>query len=176
MTNTKRIVFSAMLLALGIVLPFFTGQIPEIGKMLLPMHLPVMLCGLLCGWGFGAGIGFVLPLLRSLLFGMPMLYPNAVAMAFELAAYGLVIGLIYSCISKKNVLSVYLALIPAMLAGRLVWGTAEVILLGLGGQAFTLAAFWLGAFATALPGVILQLILIPSVMLLLQKILPTEFC
>ncbi len=175
MKNTQKLVLSAMLLAAGLVLPFLTGQIPEIGKMLLPMHLPVMLCGLICGWQYGAGIGFVMPLLRSLLFGMPVIYPNAVAMAFELCAYGFTVGLLYAQMKKKTVLTVYLSLIPAMLFGRIVWGIAEVILLGLSGQSFAFAAFWAGAFATALPGIILQLILIPAIMLTLQKLLPKVF-
>ncbi len=175
MKNTQKLVLSAMFLAVGMVLPFLTGQIPEVGKMLLPMHLPVMLCGLLCGGAYGAGVGFIMPLLRSLLFGMPVIYPNAVAMAFELCAYGFAIGFLYARMKKKTVLTVYLSLIPAMLAGRIVWGIAEVILLGLSGQSFAFTAFWAGAFATALPGILLQLLLIPSIMLTLQKLLPKLF-
>ena len=55
-TSKQRIydlILAALCMALGIVLPFFTGQIPQIGGMLLPMHLPVLLCGLLCGWQYG---------------------------------------------------------------------------------------------------------------------------
>lgn len=84
----KNITLSAMFLGLAIVLPFLTGQIQVVGKMLLPMHLPVLLCGLICGWQYGAVIGFITPIMRSLIFGMPPLYPTALAMAFELAAYG----------------------------------------------------------------------------------------
>ena len=78
----KNLVLAAMFLAIGLVLPFFTGQIPAVGKMLLPMHIPVLLCGLICGWQYGLGVGFVLPLLRSLLFSFPAMYPNAISMAF----------------------------------------------------------------------------------------------
>ena len=81
----KKVTLSAMFMAIGIVLPFLTGQIRQIGTMLLPMHLPVFLCGLICGWQYGAVVGFVLPLLRSMIFGMPQMYPMALAMAFELA-------------------------------------------------------------------------------------------
>ena len=91
--TTQKITLSAMFIAIGIVLPFFTGQIRQIGSMLLPMHLPVFLCGLICGWQYGAAAGFILPLLRSFLFGMPPMYPMAAAMSFELATYGLVAGL-----------------------------------------------------------------------------------
>ena len=159
-TSLKNLVLSAMFLAIGIVLPFFIGQIPAIGKMLLPMHIPVLLCGLICGWQWGLGVGFVLPLLRSLLFGFPVMYPNAIGMAFELAVYGLVIGYLYAH-SKW--------LIPAMIAGRLVWGAAMIVLMGLGGSAFTWQLFLGGALLNALPGIALQLILIPAVMVLLDR-------
>lgn len=169
MNHTKRIVLSAMFIAIGIVLPFFTGQIREIGNMLLPMHIPVFLCGLICSWQYGTVVGFVLPLLRSMLFSMPPLYPNAIAMAFELAAYGLITGLLYAQFKNKNLRAVILSILPAMLGGRLVWGIAQTALLGLGENGFTFAAFMAGGFANAVPGIILQLILLPSVMLLIEK-------
>ena len=91
-TSTRKLTLSALFLALGLVLPLITGQIPQIGKMLLPMHIPVLLCGMVCGWPYGLAVGAVMPLLRGLLFGMPVLYPTGIGMAFELAAYGAVIG------------------------------------------------------------------------------------
>ena len=81
--SLRSLALSAMFLALGLVLPFLTGQIPEIGNLLLPMHLPVLLCGLVCGWKYGLAVGFTTPLLRSMLFGMPTFYPSAVSMAFS---------------------------------------------------------------------------------------------
>lgn len=167
--STKRLAYAALFLALCLVLPLLTGQIPQIGSMLLPMHIPVLLCGLVCGWQYGAAVGFVAPLLRSLLFTMPKLYPVAIAMAFELLTYGLVIGLVYRRLAKKGTVGVYAALLTAMVAGRLVWGAAEVVLLGLGGNAFTAQAFLAGALLNAVPGIIVQLILIPAVMAALQK-------
>ena len=86
--SVVKLVVAALCLALCLVLPFITGQIREIGNMLCPMHLPVLLCGFLCGWPYGLAIGFIAPLLRSVLFGMPPLFPTALAMAFELAGYG----------------------------------------------------------------------------------------
>ena len=161
--------YAALFLALCLVLPMLTGQIPQIGSMLLPMHIPVLLCGLVCGWQYGAVVGFVAPLLRSVLFGMPPMYPVAIAMAFELLTYGLVIGLVYRRMAQKGVAGVYAALVTAMAAGRLVWGVAEVVLLGLGGKAFTIQAFLAGALLNAVPGIIVQLVLIPAVMAALQK-------
>ena len=157
-----------MFIAIGIILPFFTGQIQQIGNMLLPMHIPVFLCGLICGWQYGGIVGFVLPLLRSLMFGMPVIFPNAAGMAVELAVYGLAAGLIYSLVRRQNVLSVYIAMIPAMILGRIVWGIAQVIFLGISGGAFTWKLFFAGAIFNAVPGIILQLLLVPGVMSILH--------
>ncbi len=164
-----RLALSAMFIAIGIVLPFFTGQIQQIGNMLLPMHLPVLLCGFICGWQYGAVVGFVLPLMRSALFTMPVMYPSAVSMAFELATYGFLAGFLFSHAKWKCVKSLYRCLVIAMLGGRAVWGVVQAILLGVGGDAFTLTAFLTSAFVNAIPGIILQLILIPAIMLVLDK-------
>ena len=167
-TTTYRLVLSAMFIAVGIVLPFVTGQIQQIGNMLLPMHLPVFLCGMICGWQYGAVVGFATPLLRSMLFGMPVIFPNAVSMAFELAVYGLVAGLIYGISGRKNVLSVYTAMIPAMLIGRAVWGVVQTVILSFGDSPFTWKMFVAGAFVNAVPGIILQLVLVPAIMTVLR--------
>ena len=165
----KNMVLAAMFLGIGLVLPFLTGQIKYVGKMLLPMHIPVLLCGLICGWKYGLSVGFILPLLRSMMFGMPHMYPNAVAMAFELATYGFVSGFLYSHSRWLCVRALYRCLIIAMIAGRIVWGIAEVVLLGIGNGGFTVAAFITGAFAEAFPGIILQLIVIPVIMVSLNR-------
>lgn len=167
--SIRTLVLAAFMLALCLILPFFTGQIPQIGSMLLPMHLPVLLCGLLCGWQYGAAVGFVAPLLRYVLFGMPPIYPVGIAMAFELATYGLVIGLLYSRSRWKCIFALYRSLLIAMVVGRIVWGVAEVVLLGLGGQAFTWELFLSGALLTAIPGIILQLVFIPALMIALDR-------
>ncbi|MDO4973839.1 MAG: ECF transporter S component [Eubacteriales bacterium] len=168
MTKTHKMTVSAMLFALGLVLPFLTGQIPQIGQMLCPMHIPVFLCGLICGWPWGAAVGFLLPLVRSVLFGMPVIFPNGIAMAFELATYGLVAGLIYFRKGYFCLRSCYVALITAMIAGRVVWGLARCVLLGFGGT-FTWKMFVAGALLNAIPGIILHLILVPGVMLALGR-------
>lgn len=164
-----KLTLAAMFMAIGLVLPFFTGQIPKIGNMLLPMHIPVLLCGLICGWQYGLAVGFILPPLRYVLFGMPVMFPTGIAMAFELAAYGLVVGLMYSRSRWKCVIALYRSMIIAMLAGRVVWGIVEIILLGLGENGFTWKMFLAGAFLNAVPGIILQLVLIPTVMVALNK-------
>ena len=164
----RRLTLSAMFLAIGLILPFFTGQIQQIGQMLCPMHLPVLLCGLVCGWQYGTLVGLVLPPLRSVLFGMPVLFPTAAAMAVELAVYGASIGILYALFKKQNVFTVYFALIPAMLLGRAAWGGAQALFLNLKGTTFTWQAFMAGAFIKAVPGIILQLVLIPTIMMLLH--------
>ncbi|MBR5960180.1 MAG: ECF transporter S component [Clostridia bacterium] len=164
----RKLTYAALFLALAIVLPFLTGQIPEIGSMLCPMHIPVLLCGFLCGWPWGLAVGFIAPLLRSVLFGAPPMFPGAVAMAFELAVYGAVSGLLYRLLPKKK-WSIYASLIIAMLAGRAVWGIVRLILAGLSGKGFTWAAFLAGAFTNAVPGIILQIVLIPVLVMILDR-------
>lgn len=159
----------AMFLAIGIVLPFFTGQIPQIGQMLLPMHIPVFLCGLICGWQYGAAVGFILPLMRSMLFGMPPMFPDAAAMAFELASYGFICGFLYQNARWHCVKSLCRCMAAAMLGGRFIWGIAMLLFLGIGSSGFTAEAFIAGAIINAIPGIILQFVLIPSVMLALDK-------
>lgn len=163
-----RLTYSALYLAIALVLPFLTGQIPQIGSMLCPMHIPALLCGFVCGWPWGMAVGFVSPLLRSVLFGMPDMFPTAVAMAFELAVYGAVSGLLYRALPKKTA-SIYVSLIAAMVAGRLVWGAVRYLLAGLAHSAFSPALFLAGAVTTALPGILLHIVLIPVLVMAMQK-------
>ena len=164
----RKMTYAALFLAIALVLPFITGQIPEIGKSLCPMHIPALLCGFLCGWPWGLAVGFIAPLLRSVLFGMPAMFPGAVAMAFELAAYGCLSGLLYKLLPRKKT-NIYLILIISMIAGRAVWGIVRLILAGLSGNAFTWALFLSGAVTTAIPGIILQLVLIPVLVMVLER-------
>lgn len=168
-SHVFNLTLAAMFLAVGLILPFFTGQIPQIGNKLLPMHIPVILCGLICGWKYGLAVGFVLPPLRYLLFGMPVLFPTGIAMAFELCTYGLVVGLMYSRSRWKCIVSLYRSMVLAMIAGRVVWGIVQVLLLGIGGGGFTWQMFMAGAFLNAIPGIVLQFIFIPAVMVALNR-------
>ena len=163
-----RMAYAAVCLALCMVLPFLTGQIPQIGSALSPMHIPVLLAGFLCGPWWAAAVGAVAPLLRFALFGMPPIFPTGVAMCFELAGYGLVSGLLYRKLPKKPV-NVYVSLLTAMLAGRVVWGSVRVLLSGVAGEPFTWAAFMAGAFVNAVPGIIVHSALIPGIVLALRK-------
>ena len=153
--STKKMVLAALFLALGLYLPFLTGQVPQIGSMLLPMHLPVLICGFVCGWPYGLAVGFVSPLLRTMLFGMPPFPMVAVPMAFELAAYGLLTGLLYKALPKQQPISIYLSLIGAMLGGRIVWGIVRYVML-LMGTPITWQAFLSAVLLTSIPGIILQ--------------------
>ena len=165
--HIRHLTYAAICLALCLVLPFLTGQIPQIGSALCPMHLPVLLAGFICGPWWAAAVGLVAPLLRHLIFGMPPIL-TAIAMAFELLTYGIVSGLLYRLLPKKTGY-IYLSLIGAMIVGRVVWGVVQVIILGLSGSPFTWAAFWAGAIANAIPGIIVQLVLIPLLVMALKK-------
>ena len=164
----RRMVYAALCLALCMILPFLTGQVPQIGGMLSPMHIPVLLAGFLAGPAWAAAAGMVAPSLRYFLFGMPPLLPVGFAMTFELVTYGFAAGLLYRILPKKRG-SVYAALIGAMLAGRLVWGVAAKIIYGAMGMDFTWELFLAGAFLEAIPGIILHIVLIPALVLALKK-------
>lgn len=163
-----NLALAAMFLALAYVMPFLTGQVPQIGAMLCPMHIPVILCGYICGAPWGFIVGAVAPLLRSLTLGMPTLFPKAVAMAFELAFYGLMSGLLYRALPKKKI-NIYASLVLSMIAGRLVWGIVQFCCMGMDHTKFGLSAFWAGAVVNALPGIAIQLVLIPILIIVLEK-------
>lgn len=165
----KNLTLTAMFLAIGMVLPLLTGQIQQIGNMLLPMHIPVFLCALVCGWRYGVPMAFILPLFRSVTMGMPPLYPTAISMAFEMATYAFVAGYLYERSRWQCTRALYRCMILAMIAGRIVWGIVQAVLLGMGGSALTLQAFIAGALLNAIPGIVLQLVLIPAVMVALDR-------
>jgi len=164
----QKLTYSALFLAVAQILPFVTGQIPEIGAMLCPMHIPALLCGFMCGWPWGMAVGFVAPLLRGFIFHMPVLFPTGIAMAFELATYGGVAGFLYHVLPRKKWITC-VSLVLAMIAGRLVWGAAQLILSGFTGKAFGVALFLAGAVTNAIPGIILQLVLIPILVIAMER-------
>jgi len=150
------------------VLPLLTGQIQQIGSALSPMHIPVLLCGYICGAYYAAVVGAVAPLLRYAIFGMPPIMPIGVSMCFELAVYGIAAGLLYKLLPKKTIY-IYVSLIAAMLAGRVFWGIARVVLSGVADAPFSWQLFMSGAFINAVPGIILHIVLIPIVVIALKK-------
>lgn len=166
-----RLTLSGMLLAAALLLPLLTGQIKTFGNALCPMHFPVLLCGFFCGPWYGAAVGLIAPLLRFFLFGMPVLFPSGVGMCVELATYGAVAGILCRVLPKKPGM-IFVSLIGAMIAGRLTWGLARVILWGVWDAPFGWAAFFAGAVTNAVPGMILQIVLIPPLVLLVRKYFP----
>lgn len=167
--RTRNLVLAALFLALALLLPFLTGQIPQIGKMISPMHIPAFLCGFVCGWPYALAVGFIAPLLRNLLFHMPPLFPTGVSMAFELATYGVVAAICYHRLPLKRVARLYVSLLISMVAGRLVWGLVRLIIAGLTSSSFTFSAFLSGALLTAVPGIVCHLIVVPLVVLALER-------
>ena len=163
-----RLTYAGLCLALAMALPFLTGQIPEIGNKLCPMHIPVLLCGYICGGPWGLAVGFIAPLLRAVIFGKPVIMPTALGMAFELAAYGFFSGLLYKLLPKKTVFF-YISLVLSMILGRIIWGVSRVLLAGIEGGTFTYKAFIAGAFTQAIPGIILQLVLVPLLLMALRR-------
>ncbi|HWQ58679.1 MAG TPA: ECF transporter S component [Clostridia bacterium] len=175
MSVIKRLIVASLFLALCVVLPLLLHSIPNSGSILLPMHIPVLLCGLICGWPFGLACGALAPVLSSLITGMPpMAYLPS--MLFELAAYGLVSGLMMKFIrTGKTLWDVVISLVTAMFAGRVVFGALNALIFSAGEYSF---AVWLGgAFVTALPGIAIQIVLIPILVFALEraKLIPRRY-
>lgn len=161
-----KMILAGLFLALAYVMPFLTGQIPSVGNMLCPMHIPVILCGFICGWQYRLLIGVMAPLLRSLTLGMPPIFPTAVAMAFELATYGAISGILYQVLPKKKPF-IYVALLIAMIVGRLVWGLVTFICMSVSGNEYTFALFIASAVTNAIPGIVVQIVLIPILVMVI---------
>ena len=167
MNNTRRLVMSALCVALGLVLPLAFHAVPNAGQVFLPMHIPVLLCGLICGPVYGLVCGALTPFLSSVLTGMP---PSSMlpGMMCELATYGLVGGVLAAGLSRlPRAAGVYAALVGAMLAGRLVSGAVNALIFRAG--AYTLQAWIAASFVTALPGIVIQLVAIPLLVAALER-------
>ena len=165
-----RLVLAALFLALAIILPLWTGQLKALGKALCPMHLPVLLCGFFCGPWYGLAVGVVAPLLRFALFGMPELI-SAVGMCVELGAYGVLTGVLYRTFPRKTGY-IYLTLILSMLSGRILWGLCRVFFLAVWQIPFGWAAFFAGAFTESTLGIAVQIIVVPLLVMTLEKEVP----
>lgn len=165
--TVKKLCISGLLIAIGMILPFITGQIPLIGKILSPLHYPAFFAGLLCGWPYGLVIGIICPLLRAALFGMPAMFPMGITMAAECGVYGLVCGLLFYRSKNKTLLQLYLTLLAAMILGRVAYG---IVMWAILGSSYTFTLFISGTFALGLPGIILQLVLVPLIMAALREV------
>ncbi len=155
----KKLVISAMMLALCLLLPFLTGQIQEIGQMLAPMHLPVMICGFVCGPFWGLAVGLAAAPLRSVLFLMPPM-PKCLFMAAELAVYGFMSGFFYRIFPKKLPFY-YLSLLISMVSGRIIYGIVNFVIAGIQGESYLFKTFLTATVLESIPGMIVQIILIP---------------
>ena len=176
--KTYSMVIAALLLAVGLILPFITGQIQAIAKIISPLHIPALICGLCCGWKWGLGLGIVLPLLRGLLFGIPVFPTSALPMAFELGAYGLLTGLLYPLFlkafkSKNHLPAMLCALIISMVLGRFVGGAAKALFISVGvigsKSPYTFSAFFASYFVSTAVGALIHIVLVPAVVLALEK-------
>lgn len=167
MNKTKKLIITALCVTLGVVIPQALHFIPKAGMILLPMHIPILLCGILCGPILGMACGVITPILSSFITGMPMpaFLPN---MIVELLVYGLVAGLLYKIIrTKYYILNIYLSLIGSMVAGRIVYGILNALIFSVG--KYSISIWVTSMFITAIPGIVIQLILIPAIVVALKK-------
>lgn len=164
--SIKNMTMAAVCVALCVVLPIAFHSIPDAGSVFLPMHIPVLICGMICGWPYGFLCGLVGPLLSSALTGMP---PIAFlpAMMVECATYGMVSGLMLKYVHTRRIYAdLYIALVTAMLAGRVVSGIAKTLIFTPG---LAMSAWITASFVTALPGILIQLVFLPGVVFTLMK-------
>lgn len=175
MSYVKKSIITAVCIALCVVLPMAFHSIQNAGSIFLPMHMPVLLCGLICGWPFGLLCGIAGPVLSSLITGMPpMAYLPG--MAIELAAYGLVAGIMMQLIhTKKLYIDLYISLSAALIAGRIIAGICKALIFSVG--KYSMAAWATSYFVTAMPGLIIQIVLLPSIIFALQtaKLIPARY-
>ena len=174
MHPVKCMTLSAVCIALCVVLPIAFHSIPNAGSVILPMHIPVLICGMICGWPYGLICGLMGPLLSSVLTGMP---PAAIlpAMMVECGTYGMVSGLMLKYVRTKSTYGdLYIALIVAMLAGRVISGIAKALIFSPG---MAMSAWITASFVTALPGIVIQLVFLPSVVFTLMKarVIPVRY-
>ncbi|SEG16481.1 Protein of unknown function [Caloramator fervidus] len=165
MNKTTKLIKAGFFISLALLIPYIFHSAGLAGAIFLPMHLPVLLAGFILGKKYGLAVGFISPILSSILTDMPPLYPTSFAMAFELATYGFITGLLYN--DKK--MNIFTSLILAMLFGRFVSAIANILLLNFVGKKFILKAFLASAFITPIWGIIIQLILIPAVVNIYKK-------
>jgi len=156
---------SVLFIAIGVALPFLTENAAKLSL----MHIPVLLSGYVLGGKYGLIVGFITPLVRSFMYGMPIMFPEAIAMSFELAIYGIVAGSLYRALPKRRI-SIIIALVLAMLAGRIVWGGVSLLLWRMQGKTFTFAIFMTSAFINGILGIILHILLIPTIVIGLKKV------
>ena len=178
MNHLTRIVTTAVCIALCVVLPLALHAIPNAGTLLSPMHLPVLLCGLVCGWPYGLTCGILGPWLSSLITGMPG-WGYLPTMMVELALYGLITGIMIQLMhTGKLTVDLYISLIVAMLAGRIVTGIVRALIFSpRSGAVYSMEAWATGYFVSSFPGIILQLILLPILYMALQraKLIPVRY-
>ncbi len=168
MNNTKKLVLTALFAAIGVVLPQTFHMIPNAGSVILPMHIPVLIAGFLVGPVYGLVCGIITPLLSHLIFSMPPA-PVLPGMLCELAVYGLMSGLLNKVVKMENQLAkAYVVLIGAMLCGRITYGMLNALIFRAG--SYSMQAWLSAAFVTAIPGIIIQLLLIPILVIRLRRL------
>lgn len=170
----RKICLASLFLMIGWLLPLVTAKVPQIGNMLCPMHIPVLLCGFLLGPWYGLLIGCITPITRSLIFGMPAIYPTALCMMFELATYGLLSGILIKLYKNRlkgnHLIGVIFALVLSMIGGRIVWAISRYICGLFDHNAFTWKMFLMGGFINAWPGIFIQLIFIPTILQICNRL------
>jgi hypothetical protein len=166
----KNIVLSGLFIAIGVILPPILHTV-NLGPVVSPMHFPVLLCGLLLGWKYGLTVGIIIPLLASLLWGNPPIVPIAIIMGVELAAYGFFSGLLYQKVKlfKNSYANLYFTLISSMVIGRFIYVLFYSLLIAFGVKGPAFIGLITSLFVVGLPGIILQVLIVPPIVLIIDN-------
>lgn len=173
--KTEKIVLAGLFIAIASVLPLLFHSIViggnSLGQVISPMHFPVLIAGVILGWKYGLAVGIISPLLNSILFLMPPLYPMAIAMALEMGTYGCIIGIIsqYTHPFSNRIANIYVSLLMAMIAGRIVYGTFMSIVMNIAGNSYGWTVFISSVVIGTLPGIILQFLIVPAAIMLIEQ-------
>jgi hypothetical protein len=173
--KTEKIVLAGLFIAISSILPLLFHGIAVggnlLGQLISPMHFPVLIAGIILGWKYGLAVGIISPLLNSVLFGTPPLYPIALAMALEIGTYGCIIGIIsqYAHPFSRRIINIYFSLFIAMIAGRIVYGIFMATVMSIAGNSYGLALFINAVVIKTLPGIILQFLIVPAAVMLIEQ-------
>ncbi|NLD26277.1 MAG: ECF transporter S component [Acholeplasmataceae bacterium] len=168
--QTEKIVLSGLFIAIGVILPSLFHA-AGIGQQISPMHFPALLAGVILGWKYGLAVGLLTPLLSGLMFGMPPLFPTATVMSLELGTYALISGIITEKVKpfKNQIYNIYLGLLVAMILGRIVYGISYAVIMGISGETYGFRVYISSVLLQTWPGIILQFLVIPPIVVLYQK-------
>ncbi|MCD4711656.1 MAG: ECF transporter S component [Clostridiales bacterium] len=164
--KTHSLILSGVFIALGLVLPIAFHMFGGAGPIFLPMHIPVLIGGFFLSPMLALSVGVLTPMLSGIITGMPPIFPMMPIMMLELGIYGLTISVVKNNVTKNP----YIALLASMILGRVAAGFMVFVLSTFFAAKLPSAIIFITtSVTTGIPGIIIQLIIIPIVVIALNK-------